>query len=152
MSGPDSTNETLNRTLLYVTNLLETHEISKWFVSYSTLLGILRQGRCIEGADCVEIMCDKQSCESLKVALTDGGLHLDMQHFPRLIKAEADIERSLSTVKFFMAEVYDGNFYDTWTHTTWENCNELKEFKWYLGIVNIPNMSNFVKNSTLTFS
>ena len=59
MKSSEHTSKELNDTLMFVVNLLNENNIQNWFISYGTLLGIIRNNSCIDRDDDIDIIIDK---------------------------------------------------------------------------------------------
>lgn len=77
MAGKKFKQSNINDTLLLIIQLLNRHDIDNWFVGYGTLLGIIRDGQCIDGDDDVDIVIDARNYDILKQILTDSGVELE---------------------------------------------------------------------------
>ena len=73
----NSTNsEILNKTLKKVAILLNDNCIDEWFISYGTLLGIIRNNSCIDHDDDVDIIIDHKYFDAMKKFLEDDGFEI----------------------------------------------------------------------------
>ena len=61
MGGVPCNKNDLNKTLKYITNLLNKYNIKNWFIAYGTLLGIIRNDSCIDKDDDIDILVDKSN-------------------------------------------------------------------------------------------
>ena len=57
IQSPKVPSEILNRTLKKIIVEFHAAGLSKWFVSYGTLLGLIRDQSCIDGDDDIDICC-----------------------------------------------------------------------------------------------
>jgi len=122
------TSMVLNHTLHYVVNLLSEHHITKWFIGYGTLLGIVRNNSCIDGDDDVDIICDNNDSEKLKQIFTKNGftIVINKNNFFQITKNN-------SIVDFYCADVNGDHYYDKWEHVIWKNASMNGKFikkKW----------------------
>ena len=126
--GPGSTvnKATLNYTLLVVAKILNELNLTKWFIGYGTLLGIVRGDECIEGDDDVDIVCNKEDFDKLKQGLQDAGFtfcyDFSIGNSRNIIKTnETD---QYCSVDFYMATVNEesGDYHDQWERVIWSNC------------------------------
>lgn len=116
----------LNNTLVFFTNLLHLHNIDNWFISYGTLLGIVRNNSCIEGDDDIDIVIDIKHYQKIihilqinLISVYDVSKLDKFKH--QFIKTA--YTNTISSIDFYFAEVDDnGNFKDTWNKVVWSNC------------------------------
>ena len=126
MVGRETTQAKLNHTLVRIVDLLKQNDISLWFAGYGTLLGLVREGQCIDKDDDVDIVCCDQSYDVLVAGLQAAGLGFKVdpyrkQQQRRLIKTE--VTHEFASVDFYMAAVGpEGNFRDKWEDIHWRDC------------------------------
>lgn len=150
------TRECLNETLLFIIKLLNDNKVNNWFISYGTLLGIIRDNQCIDGDDDVDIVIDKTNYEKVKNILQrhnikiEDSIAITAKH-PGGISL-LDTKEILKTkpcnkycsVDFYMSEVdSNGDFHDTWENVIWSNCynekNKLIEYTFQGEQLYLPN-------------
>ncbi|AOV62155.1 hypothetical protein BOW86_gp226 [Synechococcus phage S-CAM7] len=121
MAGYPEKAEKLNTTLLWTLDLLETRGIDKWFVSYGTLLGLIRDGSCIDGDDDVDICIDKDCWDDVYDPIKKLN-RLNEQY----VKENIIITKRTATysqVDFYCCDVNEqGDFNDTWEDVIWSRC------------------------------
>ena len=76
MIGIKNPQEKLNGTLLIIARLLNSNNITNWFAGYGTLLGIIREGSCINNDDDVDIICNRDDYDAIKNILEIGRAHV----------------------------------------------------------------------------
>ena len=145
MAGSKHSKEVLNRTLLFISKLLNDNGINDWFIAYGTLLGITREGSCIDNDDDVDIVTNKINYDAIRKLLTDNGIEITRRHkigdSKNLIKTvPTDIYGSID---IYMADVnkQSGDFFDKWVKALWTNCycdNELPKIEWNGQYINVP--------------
>lgn len=144
------TAEYLNKTLIFIANLLNNNNITNWFISYGTLLGIVRNNSCIENDDDIDIIIDKKYYESLKSLLQNNGFTFEygfgIRNSKFILKTKPT--EFISTIDFYMCDVdNNGNFNDVWNNVIWSNCyvskNTLINIKWNGKVLYLPN--NYVE-------
>lgn len=140
--GNNNSQQKLNKTLLYICNILNSNNINDWFIAYGTLLGIIRENSCIEGDDDIDIVINVNEKDKLINILKYYGFSLDKRSCNRIIKT---IETSnYSSIDFYLSEVdNNGNYKDNWEDVLWSNCtdsnNKLLKYKWKNIYLNLPN-------------
>ena len=147
MSGNRLSKEKLNLSLVKIANVLNNNLFDKWFISYGTLLGIVRNKSCIDGDDDIDIICDINDYQKLKEILVKEGYELDygygINESKLIIKTKETSD--LASIDFYMAAVdKKGNFNDMWEKVVWSDCylkNSEKFFKiyWQNTTLNLPN-------------
>mgnify|MGYP003388954629 FL=1 len=73
MAGGKCMKEKLNNTLLRIVSLLNKNDITRWFVSYGTLLGMIREESCIGDDDDIDIIIHHSYYDKIKKILEDNG-------------------------------------------------------------------------------
>lgn len=143
--GNKSSSKKLNKTLVYICNLLNDNNINDWFICYGTLLGIIRENSCIDGDDDIDIIIDKKHYKTLKNILIKN-------NFEFLKGLNNNIIKTKSNSKYASIDIYMGDFnidsvYDRWNKLTINDCYYNKKHKtffqkpWFNQIINIPNHS-----------
>ena len=142
MAGKSEPQEKLNRTLGYILKKLNDSEITEWFISYGTLLGIIRNGSCIPHDDDVDIIINCKDKSKLKNILVESGFTFTHTSFPNIIKTAAT--NKYASMDFYCAVVNDeGDFDDVHEGVVWTKCRDvsgnLPNMIWRDNNVNIPN-------------
>ena len=140
--------EVLNNTLEFIVKLLNDNNIQNWFISYGTLLGIIRNDSCIEGDDDVDIIIEKSNYDLLKNLLIENDIEIwdlsnnfDKSILGNILKTK--YSEKYCSVDFYMASINEnGDFHDLWEKKIWSGCyNENKELSkrlWRGQILNLP--------------
>ena len=137
MAGEKTSADKLNKTLIEVSNILNKHNINEWFVMFGTLLGIVREGSCIDGDDDIDIMINFDYAE-LKNIFSQEGLKFDTN------RKSQNILKSLSTNKyasfdFYMCEISkENNYYSPWQNVQVNNVSVVQK-NWNNCNINLPN-------------
>ena len=119
MAGSPQTADKLNHTLHYLLDFFDEHNIDDWFISYGTLLGITREGSCIDGDDDIDICINNYWPDVKKLLQLDNIWH----YHPNFINTHGTEE--LAQMDFYLCDVNDnGDFKDTWERVTWSQCYE----------------------------
>lgn len=132
MAGSPQNREKLNKTLKYITEILNRYEIENWCISYGTLLGIIRDGSCIDGDDDIDILIPKNQVEKLHDAMEKEGIGTS---FNSKIRRGKNRDKTIHTrpgeskvkshakIDFYFCEVDEsGNYDDLWEKVVWSNC------------------------------
>lgn len=147
MAGQKETSQKLNNTLLFIARLLNENNFI-WFISYGTLLGIIRDNSCIENDDDIDIMILKSSCPHDKLLSLLQTNNFEMEYgygiktSKNIIKTKTN-ER-FASIDFYFCDKNDKNdFKDLWNSVTWTNCydknQKLISKEWNDTILYIPN-------------
>lgn len=155
MSGAKQNSQQLNEALLRVVRVLRDNiDDNDWFIGYGTLLGIIRDGECINHDDDVDILVNNNNdnYHLLKEKLSECGFTFTYEYG---IDDTTQILKTIHTdecgsVDFYMCDVDDeGNFYDSWEKTHWLRCRENESIptRHWRGVeLNIP--SNYINKLT----
>lgn len=145
MAGLSDNKEKLNTTLEQVANILNSNGIKNWFVMYGTLLGIHRDGSCIEGDDDIDIIINFDY-DVLKTILEKEGFDFTQKYgigtSKDILKTEQTKE--LSSVDFYISKFLDNNTISVpHQRHILKNCftesNTFVEHKFHSSIVYLPN-------------
>ena len=145
MTGAKNSQTKLNNTLIFIINLLNDNNIKNWFISYGTLLGIVRENSCIDGDDDIDIIIDGSNYDLVKKLLIENNIIIeygyDINNSTNILKTKDN--KDYSSVDFYMASRDEkGNFNDTWNKVIWSECynkkNELIHHIWNGHILYLP--------------
>jgi hypothetical protein len=131
MVGKKNNKTILNNTLMFIIKLLNDNNIKNWFIGYGTLLGIIREGSCIDGDDDIDIIIDKGNYNVIKQLLIENNINIEFGYGiaknTNILKTKDN--DNYCSVDFYMASIDEkGNFIDTWERVIWSECyNEKKE-------------------------
>ena len=145
MAGAPESSEKLNDTLCWIVDLMEKNNIDDWFVSYGTLLGLIRDGSCIDGDDDIDICMNIDKWDDIyDVLMKKNMLGRNTAYIlPNFIHTRKT-ER-YGQVDFYLCNVTpEGDFVDTWEDVTWSKCyngGELPSIELFGRKVNIPHNS-----------
>lgn len=148
MTGSRETSEKLNSTLLFIISILNKNNVKKWFVSYGTLLGLVRENSCIDGDDDIDIIIDKNYYDDVKKLLVKNGFKIEHGHgigkdTRKILKTKNT--STYASIDIYMGEFSDKDVFDQWNRLNIRNCfldNKNKTFverEWEGQIVYIPN-------------
>ena len=137
----------LNNTLVFFTNLLHLHNIDNWFISYGTLLGIVRNNSCIEGDNDIDIIIDIKHYQKIMDVLARNNILIyDVSKLDKFNQQfiKTAYNGKLGSIDFYFANLDDdGNFNDTWNNLIWSTCfTDNKQFilyDWNGTVLPIPN-------------
>lgn len=147
MVGVNQPTEKLNYTLKYIASLLNQHKLHYWFIAYGTLLGIIRDGSCIDNDDDIDIIIDKRHFHSIRVILENNGIQLTTQYgigtSMNIIKTVPN--EQLTSIDFYCSELHpEGHFFDRWEGVIWSHCfapytQQLPNINWEDTTLYIPH-------------
>ena len=115
----------LNNTLVFIIKLLNENNIKNWFISYGTLLGIVRSNSCIEEDDDIDIVVEDIYYDKIKEILTKNNIptttYYVLAESKSIIKTNNTID--YCSIDFYMASIdKEGNFHDKWNNILWSKC------------------------------
>lgn len=128
MAGFKNSKERLNKTLEMIIAILIDNNINNWFISYGTLLGIVRDNSCIENDDDVDIIVDRKYFDKLHNILRNNSIKTTraygINNTDKIIKT-IDTEM-YSSIDFYCADFNENtnDFHDTWEKVIWTKCKD----------------------------
>ena len=140
MAGVKTNQEKLNHTLEVVVGVLHEIDIDDWFIMFGTLLGIVREGSCIQGDDDIDIMisCDynrlRAAFESRGFTFTSG---FGIKNPDTMLKSEMTLE--FASFDFYLCEVDGGEYYTPWHRVRSRDSLPVVKRKWRSTTLNLPN-------------
>lgn len=142
MAGHKETKEKLNKTLIFIINLLQKNNITQWFIAYGTLLGIIRDNSCINNDDDIDIIFNKDDYHLIKRILIDNNFIIREDFNDKRIFLKTIRNDTYTSIDFYGAVIDEkGGYYDTWENVIWSKClinNELNSIEWNDLIIPIP--------------
>jgi phosphorylcholine metabolism protein LicD len=147
MVGRNDSAETLNKTLIEISRVLNENSVNDWFICYGTLLGIVRDDSCIDGDDDIDIVIHKRNHDKLTRILIENGFKIRnigfrQGHEKYIIKTNAS---HFSSIDIYMADFENGNVYDIWNNLNIKDCflddflETFIELKWRGTTLYLPN-------------
>lgn len=116
---------------------MHEYGIQNWFISYGTLLGIIRNNSCIEQDDDVDIIIDQSEKDKLEQLIKDKGWKYSIKK-PDIYKMVVVQEKP--TVDFYISTMKNKNDYnDTWNKVIWSNCLPITQRKWNSTTLQVPH-------------
>ena len=128
--GVGFSSKLLNNTLTYIVQLLNENNFDKWFISYGTLLGIVRDNSCINNDDDNDIIIDIKHRDKLVLLLKKHNFSINKygeltENTPNIIKAQ---QVNKPSVDFYLVDINKkGDYNDTWNDVIWSECNPLQK-------------------------
>lgn len=151
MAGPKRQKEKLNAALLWAIGFLKQARVppSEWFVSYGTLLGLLRESSCIDGDDDVDIVIMKDAFDKLwRFARCTSSATASRIHTVRKSKYSGIARECFMQlrspdgvlVEFYMAERRDTDttIFDWWSNLLWKDALPTETLRWRGVDVSVP--------------
>lgn len=123
MAGQPEKSEKLNHTLHWIVDILESMGIDNWFIMYGTLIGVAREGSCIDGDDDVDICIDREHWDDIydvlmKKNMLGRNTAYILPNFIHTRKTE-----KLGQVDFYLCDISEsGDFNDTWSKINITQC------------------------------
>jgi hypothetical protein len=115
----------LNNTLVFIIKLLNENNIKNWFISYGTLLGIVRSNSCIDRDDDIDIIVHDIYYDKIKEILTKNNIQTTKDYGIEESKLiiKTNITKEYCSIDFYMTTIsQEGNFFDEWNNTLWSKC------------------------------
>lgn len=115
----------LNNTLMFILKILNENNIQNWFISYGTLLGIVRNNSCIDGDDDIDIIVEDIYYDKLKEILSKNNLTFTYSYGINKSRSIIKVNntKDYCSVDFYMASIdKEGNFHDKWNNILWSKC------------------------------
>jgi len=114
-------NNKYNETLEFVVNMLNKSGLSDWCIMYGTLLGIIRDGGCIEGDDDIDIVI-RYNYDSFRSLLESNGFVLN----DKLINSiegrdHRAILKTTETEEYASVDFYLLDNYEDYQYVPWHN-------------------------------
>jgi len=123
MTGIARSTAQLDKSLKFVCNRLQTFGLKNWFVGYGTLLGIVRDGHCIDCDDDLDIVIDVKEVNQIRDLVSALS---NSHNYETLIDKKGkflQIANHESQIDFYFCEVdKQGNFFDLHEKVTWTKC------------------------------
>jgi phosphorylcholine metabolism protein LicD len=137
MGGSPQPKQKLNKTLHFLADLLDKHNIRDWFIGYGTLLGIVRNNSCIDNDDDVDIVCNKIVKKEIKNIMLENNFKIVLNTANILRMEHLDY----SPIEFYCCKVMDSNYHDLHEKMVWTNCHPLHVIKWKKVHLHLPHDS-----------
>ena len=135
-SGQKFTKDKLNYIMEKIVTLLHTYQLTNWFIGYGTLLGVVRDNSCIDNDDDIDIVLDKNDKDKLHELINENKFEFQYNK-PNFCKIV--LEENMPTVDFYLADVVDGNFNDTWEKLLWKDVLPINKYYWNNALIFMPN-------------
>lgn len=139
MAGEYTDNVRLNNTLVRVCDVLQSHSINDWFIMFGTLLGITRDGNCIQGDDDIDIMINHDYDELRDIFEKTGFVFTSKYGIKRpdtIMKTEPN--DTYGSVDFYMCVVDDNHYYTPWQNVELRDVSIVRE-TWKNTTIHKPN-------------
>jgi hypothetical protein len=144
MTGTPKTKKQLNSNLRLICTKLNEYKINNWFIAYGTLLGIVRDGSCIDGDDDIDIVIDVTEISKVKECVK---YMVDKESYQMTIDKKGkfmQISKEDCQLDFYFAENDGTNFFDLHEKVTWSECidpetNKVPSIGWNGIKINVPH-------------
>lgn len=149
MSKTKFSAEELNEQLIIIVNHLRTLNIKNWFIAYGTLLGHIRDNRCVNNDDDVDIIIDKTNYDAIYKLIKDNKYIIKIEDDDKNF-LQINTKENMPPIDFYFADCDNsGNYYDKWDKLNWLNCHPLQKRQFNNVILNLPN--NYESKLTLLY-
>ena len=139
MGGIRCSSDALNKALEKISTILNDSDINDWFISYGTLLGIIREDSCIDGDDDVDINISISDRMQLYFLLMANNFEIWIDR-PDFIKTKPTEE--IGSIDFYFCEMNQDVCNDTWNKIIWNSYkdkdNNFLKKEWNNIMLNIP--------------
>ena len=123
MAGKPERAEKLNYTLHWIVDILESKGITDWFIMYGTLIGVTREGSCIDGDDDVDICINHKHWDDIYDALKKKNMLNPVEEWICDTFICTRRTEKLGQVDFYLCDVNEsGDFNDTWSKLNITQC------------------------------
>ena len=144
MSGKRTNKDNLNETLTRVAYILNKEGINDWFLFYGTLLGIIRDGSCIEGDDDIDIMINNDFL-TLRKKLQDYEFSFHKESHlgttTDIIKTKVEgHKKHFASCDFYICSKENDTYFNAWQNVEVKNV-ELEKISWNGVVLNVPKNS-----------
>lgn len=137
MAGKKTSANKLNKTLIEVSRILNENNIDQWFVMFGTLLGIVREGNCIDGDDDLDIMIHYNYDELRNIFESKNFKFEPNRKSKNILKSLAS--KQYASFDFYMCEILNSNtYYSPWQNIQVNNVSIVQQ-KWKNCSINLPN-------------
>jgi len=137
MTGSRSSAQDLNSILQKLLTYLQEYQIRNWFISYGTLLGIIRNNSCIDQDDDVDIIIDQSEKEKLERLIHEKGIRYAIKK-PDIFKIVVEAQKP--TVDLYISTMKNENdYHDTWNKVIWSNCRPISQREWNGTLLQLPH-------------
>jgi hypothetical protein len=149
MAGDKYSASRLNSTLFEIVELLLKNKIYNWFITYGTLLGIVRNNSCIDNDDDLDFLVDIKHRDEL--------LHIFSKNNYKILINKYDSEVTFSnkvkplnynilkvqknndpSIDFYLSVENNYNYYDAWENKTWINSAPFIKKPWNDTLLFLP--------------
>ena len=152
MAGRRRTQAELNEALLWIVAVLHRLGLRQWYLSYGTLLGLVRSGQCIDGDDDVDIVISSPEFDRVwnwaarcfRGTRSRPGLvvHFNLSRMLRFEFPTVDCLQVFAPngcqVDFYRGHVSGRSVQDPWNSVTWTDCLPYSKMNWRGMEVQIP--------------
>lgn len=115
------TNAKHNKTLEFVVKMLNDCGVNDWCIMYGTLLGVIRDGGCIEGDDDVDIVI-RYNYDSFRSLLESNGFVMDDKMINNIATRDSrTILKTIETEEYSSVDFYLLDNYKEWQYVPWHN-------------------------------
>jgi len=123
MTGISRSTAQLDKNLKSLCARLHSFGFKNWFVGYGTLLGIIRDGHCIDGDDDLDIVIDDKENNQVRDLVSALCFRYNYETLIDKKGKFLQIANHESQIDFYFCEVDEqGNFFDKHEKVTWTKC------------------------------
>jgi len=123
MTGIARNTAQLDKHLKLMCDRFHSFNFQNWFIGYGTLLGIVRDGHCIEGDDDIDILIDAKEIDQVRALVSALCSSNDYETLIDKKGKFLQITNQESQIDFYFCEVdKQGNFFDKHEKVTWTKC------------------------------
>ena len=137
--GTPKSSQDLNKNLIDLVKLFNKYHISNWCIHGGTLLGIVREGNCIDNDDDIDILLHIEELQKLEKMINDNGIYVLMRDIAKK-RLEFNLPQGKEYMPFYQIKLPNSNItidlsivipiYDYYKYAYWGK--SIDPGKWYL--------------------
>ena len=139
-AGEQRKSTDLNTNLKKIVNDLHKYKIKNWYIAYGTLLGIIRNGNCIDNDDDIDIIIEESELSKLHQLRKKEGYKYEYEsgccNYKNFVRIVGD---NNIPIDFYVVKRKGNNFIDTHEKLDWYDVFPISKKKWNGVTLQLPN-------------
>jgi hypothetical protein len=137
-AGVERKSTDLNTNLKKIVNNLHKYKIKNWYIAYGTLLGIIRNGNCIDNDDDIDIIIEESELSKLHELREKEGYKYEngccnYKNFVRIVG------NNNIPIDFYVVQRDNNNYIDTHEKLDWYDVFPIRKKEWNGVNLQLPN-------------